>query len=142
MIDQKIIDAHQWIVDESERKPAWWVEQTAWAYIAADLTAVALAWDSGWDILVAAIGLALGAVLILTSRSDALMASAAAQWVSLRVMLVALTVYYTVRLVIAPEVGRAAHLLALVVLTSCHYFAACQPPRPRKRRQSVARGAA
>lgn len=144
MIDQKMIAAHQWIVDESERQPGWWVEQTAWAYIATDITATALKLDSVWDIVAVACTLALGRLMILLSRSPALMASIGASDLSLgvRFTLFALDVYYIVRLFMEPNIERAAFVLSSVLLLSCNYFVACKPPRPRKRRQTVAQGGA
>ena len=142
-IDKKIISAHQWIVDETERQPAWWVEQTAWAFIAADIVAAALTWNSSWNILLAAMTLGVGALMIFASRNPAALAAGAEKSMPWRMLFLALAAHNAFALFMQADVGRAAHLLGTLLLTSCHYFAACQPPRPRKRRQhSTQRGTA
>lgn len=141
MIDQKIIAAHQWIVDESERKPAWWVEQLAWAFIAAEVAASAFTWEGGWDILWLAISLGFGTVTIYIARSPALLSTSRMNSPSSRKLMLAITTYLGVSLLLTPDAGRLAHFLGMFLMTSWHYFAACEPPRPKKRRQAVAQGA-
>jgi hypothetical protein len=142
MIDEKLVSAHQWIVDLFQRQPAWWVEQTAWAFIAADIVAAALSWDSNWDIIIVLMTLGIGTSMIIASRNPALLASAATQAKPYRMMFLALLGYQLFILITTPVIDRLAHLLGTFLLTSCHYFAACQPPRPRKRRQVIAQGGA
>jgi hypothetical protein len=142
MIDKHLIAAHQWIVDVSERKPSWWVEQTAWAFIAADIVAAALSWDSYWNILVVVLTLGVGALMIMMSRNPALLSSSATKAFPSRMVFLLLLGYQIFNFVSKPDAVRAAHFLGTFLLTSCHYFAACQPPRPRKRSQAVAQGGA
>lgn len=134
MVDEKVIEAHQWVVDESERKPAWWVEQTAWAFIAADLVGIALLWHSGWDVFLVAISLVVGTAMILGSRNPALLSASAARAKPFRLFFIAMAAYKLACLVVGPNIGLAAHLLANLLLMSCQYFCACKPPRPRKPR--------
>lgn len=142
MIDQKIINAHQWVVDESERQPAWWAEQTAWAFIAADITAAALSWENTRDIVVVVLCLIVGTAMIVTARNAALLASLSERMMPHRMTFLALLGYQVYQIVNELTVTRAAHLLASVLLLSSYYFAACKPPRPRKRRQVFAQGGA
>lgn len=141
MIDRKIIAMHQWIVDESERKPAWWVEQLAWAFIAAQIAASAFTWKGGWDVLWLAISLIFGTVTIIIARSPALLSTSKMNSPSSRQLMLAISIYLIVGLLVNPDAGRFAHLLGMLLMTSWHYFAACEPPRPKKRRQTATQGA-
>jgi hypothetical protein len=140
MIDEKLIAAHQLVVDESERQPAWWAEHTAWAFLATHLTASLLLWKGGWDILSAVFGLVLGTTVIYATRSPVLLAMLGSKGKFLRLTLLALIVYYVVKLIMDPSISLASSILSMLLLLSSDYFAACQPPRPRKRSRSVSQG--
>lgn len=134
-MDEKLISVHQWIVDETERKPAWWVEHTAWAYIAISIVSVALRWRSGWDVVIIAAVLAMGSRCILYAQNPAKLYADALRSMPLRVFLVFLTAYSVADLAIQRDTVSTTNLLSNLLLTSSYYFAACHPPRPRKRRQ-------
>jgi hypothetical protein len=142
MIDQKIIATYQFVVDETERSPGWWAEQTAWAFIAADVVATALTWKGGWDILWVALTLIFGTSMIICSRDPVQLALIGANGKFQRLGLVALVVIFATLLVFVPSINIASDLLSTFLFSSTQYFAACQPPRPRKRRQTVAQGGA
>jgi hypothetical protein len=138
MIDQKVMDAHQWVVDETERKPAWWAEQTAWAYAAIGLVSDALTWDGGWDVLFLALNLVVAAACILVARAPTCLSSVGASAGFSRAILWGLVALRLFGMAFAPDPAIAARLLHAMLGLSFLYFAGCKPPRPRAPRRQVA----
>jgi hypothetical protein len=136
MIDRKLISIFQWIVDVTERQPAWLVEQTAWAFVTADIVATVLTWHGFLSFIGATLTLAVGTYMIISSRIPALLAKNAETDGNFRLWTVAYTIYNFFDLCFHAKIGVAAHLLSSVLLMACYYFAACKPPRPRRRRQT------
>lgn len=141
MIDQKVLAGFQWLVDESERQPSWWAEHAAWAGMAFGLVAYILA--SGNDVKLYWIGalFIVGALNIYACRVPSLLSAVGSGWYA-RVLLGALLAIRIFSFVVAPENWRAAYIANDALLLALLYFAACQPPRPRKRRQTVPQGGA
>lgn len=142
MIDDKLLEFFQWIVDESEHQPAWWVEQTSWAFVAADVVAATLTWKGWWSMIGVLITLTLAASMIFSSKFPALFTVNASGAVKYRLAFLAFTAFDAVSLMVETNAGHAAKLLSSVLLVACYYFAACQPPRPRKRTQAITQGGA
>lgn len=140
MIDRRFVTFYQWVVDISERRPAWWIEQTACAYVAADIIAAVLTKTDASEMISIALTLFVGAVMIMASRIPPLLAVFATIGVPFRLFFLATTAFNTVILCLRPSAGNAADMLGSAMLMSYYYFAACRPPRPRKRRQLVAQG--
>lgn len=138
MIDSRVISLFQRIVDQSERQPAWWVEQTAWAYVAAAIVATIHTNDGIWQVIGVAGALALATALIWSSKKPSLLAASASAVKPFRLGFLVLIGCNAVSLILHTNSGRAAQLLSSVLLTACYYFAACNPPRPRRRRQTAA----
>lgn len=146
MIDKKLIDLHQWIVDTSQKKPAWWAENLAWAYVAFGIIGYFLVKGSESNIFTAHIfwaGILLiaGGALVFISRVPAFFSMLGTKKF-IRVLFACDAVLRLLSLMHKPENWRAAYLISSVLLLSYFYFTACQAPRPRHRRQAVAQGAA
>lgn len=142
MIDQKVLAGFQWLVDESERQPAWWAEHTAWAGTAFGIVAYILAWNGEIELFWLGILFMAGGLMVYLCRVPLFFSMFGSRgyvraifWVSLATRVAAF--------IAGPANWRAAYIANDALLLAFAYFAACQPPRPRRRRQAVAqRGAA
>lgn len=136
MIDKKLLAAHQWVVDASERKPGWWAENVAYPITGLHVAPILLRLDSGWDGVAVLLLLALGACLISAARSESFLATLGADQ-SIRVIVLLLIAWDAFRLFVEPSGDRFARLIAGVIMMSYYYFAACKPPRPKNRKQRL-----
>lgn len=142
MIDEKVIAMHQWIVDESERQPAWWAEQAAWAFGAVGLVTDALTWTSGWHFVAAALNLSAATLCIFASRTPVFFERISVNGGPARAIFWAIFAMRLGFLIVEPDASRTARVLHEACGLSFLYFASCKPPRPRKRRQVVVKSAA
>jgi hypothetical protein len=141
MIDQKAIDAHQWIVDVTNRQPAWWAENLAWAYVAFGIIGVALRPQAGGDLLWTGILIIAGVAMVFLAKHPPILSFIGAK------ALPRLFFWVDVVMRIVLFIGSAANWNLAYIANSCIAlsflcFAACKPPQPRKRRESVAHGSA
>lgn len=141
MIDEKLISAHQWVVDTSEKKPEWWAENLAWAYVAFGVIGYFLLKSTDSNPFSAYIfwtGLLLiaGAMMVVFARTPALFAMMGTKKI-MRVLFGADLVFRIVMFFSHPEHWRAAYMINSALLVSYCYFSACQAPRPRHRRRAV-----
>jgi hypothetical protein len=142
MIDKKIIDAHQFLIDVSERKPTWWAENIAWAYVAFGFIGLVLVRSIRpqlflIDLFWTGIILIAGGAMVCISRVPAFFSMVGARnfiraifWVDLAMRIISLFS--------SAENWKVAYMINSALLLSYLYFCACKPPRPRKRRQASA----
>jgi hypothetical protein len=141
MTDQKVKAGFQWLVDESERQPAWWAEQVAWASVPFGVIACVLVQPDNGDWIGVAIIFLAGALAIIATRVKALFSMLGSAGFGRALIWVGLLVRLSL-FVANPAGWKVAFIINESLLLSFLYFAACKPPRPRRRRQAVAHGAA
>lgn len=133
---------YQWLVDASQRKPAWWVEQCAYAFLvfgAADVMMVSkgAAW---WRYLMVFL-IFIGALSIwLEAKIPSMMARSATAMRWRRFLLVLVSIN-TPLIVLREALWLPGFAFGLALISS-YYFAACKPPRPPERKTKLAPGAA
>ena len=137
MIDSKLIAMHQWIVDETEKKPTWWAEQVIWPAFTIDMVVRVLTWKSSWiDMLIMFFLLTFGALLITAARNESMLKQLG-QSVAIRMMLLALLAFHIGTLFVAMRGVSMLYVVSGALTVSYYYFAACEAPRPKKRKQLV-----
>lgn len=137
MIDTKLIAAHQWVVDESQKKPGWWAEQAVMGATAMELVHSVLTWDSGWDAIVVLLVLIVAPLLVHAARTPHILKSLGqSTWVrGLFLGLVALDAF---TLFATDQIGiNVIDLLGTVLMLSYYCFAACDDPKPPKRKEKL-----
>lgn len=129
---------YQWLVNLSQRKKEWWVEQCAFAMFLTGVWAMALA-DTmpGWFRVAAGIAFSLGAAMFfLISRVPPLMENLAAD-AQRRALDLVFSAFVTALLLIKFDSACVLLILHNVAWVSAHYFAACEPPAPPMRRSRL-----
>lgn len=146
-LDARIIAAHQWVVDLSQRQPAWCARQCAL------LGAVcAVLWPHFTDVSLLSAAVALVGFLVLSATSllpGAAAAVGAVTWIRILFLLVVVLDFALLLLialaVLSADTTRFAFSMAIdLAWCGYYYFAACHPPRPPVPRTSprLARGGA
>jgi len=134
MLDDKLIAAHQWVVDVSEKKPGWWAEQTAWVYTVATIVARVLVWKGGWDAVMLFVGLIVGSGMVMGSRNEAVLKSLSqTSWI--RMFFASFTIFSGTIWLLDFKSQSFLYFVSSCMMLSYYCFAACQPPRPRKRKE-------
>jgi hypothetical protein len=137
MIDTKLIAVHQWIVDESQKKPGWWAEHVMLAATCLDIVRRVLTWKSGWDAVTLLITLIVATVLVKAARHEVLLKSIGdSKWIrGFFLGLVALQLFF---LFTTDQVGvNLLDVGAAIFMLSYYCFAGCDAPRPRKRKEKL-----
>lgn len=135
-MDKKLISLHQWIVDETERKPGWWGEQVLLpSTIVAIITRV-IRWNSGFDAVFLLLTLFVGAFGIMAARNEALFKQfGEAVWVrGVFLGLIAINVF---ALFVQFSGLNVLDIISCTLFASFYYFAACENPRPKKRKEKL-----
>jgi hypothetical protein len=137
MIDQKVMAAHQWVIDKSQRTPAWWDEHLAWAFGIFNAIAYILANSGNIQPFWLGIIVFASAGMFWISREPFLLSFVGSKdlirwffWVDFLTR--------TIQCAKDPTNWRAAYLLSAIVILLFLYFAACKPPHPRKHREATA----
>lgn len=137
MIDTKLIAAHQWIVDETERKPGWWAEQAIMASITLDIVLRVATWSSGWDAVLLLLSLIIGAVLVHAARNEAFLKSLGESR-GIRAFFLGLIAFQLFILFTEEKVVyNLMRVVSSIGMVSFYYFAACDAPRPKKRKEKL-----
>jgi hypothetical protein len=138
MIDTKLIAAHQWVIDETQKKPGWWAEQVIMAGTAMEIVRKVVTWDSGWDAVLLFLVLVVAALLVSAARQPILLKSiGTSTWI--RPFFLGLTALHLFTLFAEP--GKLAlnmlELVAALCMLSYYCFAACDDPKPPKRKEKL-----
>lgn len=137
MIDTKLIKAHQWVVDVTEKKPGWWAENSIMAATAFDLVRNVLTWDSGWDAVILLLCLVCCTGLVYAARNEVLLKAAGdSKWI--RGFFVGVVAFQVFTLFVNNHIAiDILDVLSATLMLSYYCFAACQGPRPRKRKEKL-----
>lgn len=136
IIDDKLIGAHQWIVDTTEKKPTWCAEQSAYLNALVTIASSVITWEDGWDLALLCLMMIIAALLVFSTKNEAVFKRfSEAHWV--RGLFIAFTVINTFSLVQAPSGLGFLHLIGTVTMGMYYYFACCEAPRPKKRKEKV-----
>lgn len=125
-IDEKLIAAHQWVVDETQKQPAWLARQAAILIFICGGIRYYSAQD--WLGLVATVLLA--GLYFVVSFSPAHFNSAGAA-VGIRIVLMCMWVGQ-IAIQVAADKFSALMLISNLSIVFWNYLAACKPPRPRQ----------
>ena len=137
MIDDKLIDAHQWVIDETQKKPGWWAEQAIMAATALDLVRQVLKWEGGWDAVVVLILLVVSALLVHACKNPAFLKTfGEAKYI--RCFFMGMIAYRIYMMFTQPETGiYLLECFSSIFMLSFYYFAACNDPKPPKRKEKL-----
>ena len=137
MIDTKLIAAHQWVVDETQKKPGWWAEQAIMAATTLEIVRRVVTWESGWDAVLLLLCLVVCAMLVHASRNPILLKSiGTSTWV--RPFFLILVVLQLFTLPAGESIAvELIELISSIGMLSYYCFAACDDPRPRKRKEKL-----
>lgn len=137
MIENKLIAIHQWIIDATQKKPGWWAEQTIMGATAIDMVKLALTWDGVWSAvsLIMILLCATGGVLV--ARNESSLKLVGASFI-VRRFFIALVVYQVYLLFTSKQVSiNILEVLSVLLVLSYYCFAACEAPRPKKRKEKL-----
>ena len=135
MLDSKLLAAHQWIVDTSEKKPGWWAEQVIIPNTVVNIVSRVLRWEpDGWSSAMLVLTILVGALLVVAARNEAMLKTLGTG-VWFRVFLVGITLYSIVLMILKPSGIHGLDIVATALATMYYYFAACENPRPKKRKE-------
>lgn len=137
MLDNKIISMYQWIVDTTERKPNYLAEQVMWPSVVVDLVIRALTWKGRFmDGFILLLILSVGALLISAARNEAWFKRLGdGAWI--RMLFLGLVMGHVITLAIMPSGIGFLHIISTTLVGSYYYFAACEAPRPKKRKEKL-----
>lgn len=136
MIDRKLIELHQWIVDSTEKKPRVWAEQMGYGYTVTSIVHEVLKWESGWDAVLLLLALVVGAGMVIVSKNEvALKGMGQSTWI--RPFLLAMNFVSIVTLIMGTKYSSVLGSLSGVLMLSYYYFAVCENPRPKKRKEKL-----
>lgn len=133
-IDAHLVAAHQWVVDATQRQPAWLARQCA---LLGAVCAVLWPHFTGASLLSAALILVGFLVLAAVSLVPGAAASVGSvTWIRILFLLAVVfdfALLLLIALVVLPaDTTRFAFSMALdLAWFGYYYFAACRPPRPR-----------
>lgn len=130
-IDQWLIDHTQNVVDLTGLKPAWWIR---WSGIVMVLAAIIRLAFHDMSVLGVIATTLMGSCIVLGSASDAYIA-AMGSFPFVRYYLVVATVV-TWCLSTLMKQFSVGMLVTDMAWLCAYYFAACKPPRPRKKTQT------
>ncbi len=138
MIDTKLIAAHQWVIDETQRKPGWWAEQVIMAGTAMEIVRKVVTWEGGWDAALLLLVLIVCALLVGAARQPPLLKSIGqSMWI--RGFFIGLSALHIFTLFTEP--GKVAlnvlELVSSLCMLSYYSFAACDDPKPPKRKEKL-----
>jgi hypothetical protein len=136
-IDARLVaSAYQAVVDWSQRKAEWWVEHAA---IAFSVSMLAEAGVRGWftqpgHLCLVVVMAVWAAVVLLSARiaPEALQLLLSPEWVR-RACFATTVLSDVLKAVTSPEPLLVLTVANDIAFLSVWYFAACEPPRPRKR---------
>ncbi|WP_407305818.1 hypothetical protein [Acinetobacter sp.] len=137
MIDRKLIDAYQWVVDASQKKPGWWAEQVMIGTTVIDIMLRVTGWNSGWDAVLLLMTLMFGTILIALARNEAMLETLGSSTTWIRPFFLGVNAFQLTHLIMAPTSRAALQLVSGLLFMSFYYFAACENPRPKKRKEKL-----
>jgi hypothetical protein len=137
MIDDKIIAVYQHIVDESEKKPGWWSEQSIMAATTLDIVIRVLNWSSGWDAVMLLICMVVAAMLVKVARNEVFLKSISSNF-SIRAFFLGLIAFQAfVMFTSDTMLYELMRMITSIFFVSYYYFACCENPRPKKRKEKL-----
>jgi hypothetical protein len=134
-IDSWLINKpYQGLVDWSQKKPEWWMEQCAFILIVASGISHALnpAGFTGWAIFTFMLDMVVAAVFFWYSKMPAAIRAGAMNQ-GLRLFMLSLSILGIVQAFKYPLVKMICDFFYELAFCSVYYFAACEPPTPRKK---------
>lgn len=136
MINSSVQKAHQWIVDESQKKPGWWAGQVAFAYAVLGIIGTLLSWGGGTDIFLMAMFFFVAPMLIWAANQEIGLKMLASSRNS-KTVLVVCSLYQLGVFVSKSSPDRFLMFVSTSLLVSYFYFAACDNPKPKKRKEKM-----
>lgn len=133
---------YQRFVDKVQKKPHWLAEQCGWGQtVCAILRPFLVATPiTGMEWFTLGMGLLCGAVLILVARVPAILAgSTGPGWRLLWVWMLSVSIMGLFLRTSAERPELAVRIVSDIFITSFYYFAACRPPKPRKKTEKAKR---
>lgn len=136
MIEDKLIAIHQWIIDETQKKPGWWAEQVIMAATLFEIVRKLLTWKSGWDAVMLLICLVTSTFLVMSARNEAELKIFNLKWA--RGLFLSILVFQIYMLFTTSQVAiNILDVLSATFMLSFYCFAACDAPRPKKRKEKL-----
>jgi hypothetical protein len=142
MIDTKLIEAYQWIVDESQKKPGWWAEHAIMAAVTIDIVRRVITWKGGWDAVILLLVMVMAVLLVHAARNPPFLRQLGSS-TAIRSLFLVIVILRVCILFGSDQIS--IHLMDLVgstAMLSYYCFAACDDPRPKKRQEKLVPNAA
>lgn len=137
IIDTKIIDAHQWIVDQTQKKPGVCAEQAIMAATAVDIVHRVITWKSGWDAVMLLIVLIIAAALVHATKNPVFFKSLG-ESMYIRIFFLGFVAFHVSLLILEDNVAiNLLKMFSTIFMGSFYYFAACDEPKPPKRKEKL-----
>jgi hypothetical protein len=136
----------QWLVDFSQRRREWWVEQCAYALLVFGIVRWVMRDHNGWATFVLIINVCLSALFVAHARIPVLLSYLQAAGRTFRIILLVSEMFLLglaiLGVFINPETSARFLLNVLSDFTfiSIYYFAACEPPAPPRKREETKLG--
>ncbi len=140
-MDDKIIKAHQWIIDASQRDRKFWIEVSAGVMFVGSATHAALAADAMYY-LIGAMNCGIGLSYLVLSKNEGFL-DAIGSMKMLRVAWMLLVAWDTILMLLycwyigSVPARMMCGYMTDVGLFSIHYFCACKPPEPKRKTKTV-----
>lgn len=137
MIDTKLIAAHQWVIDETQKKPTWWAEQVIMGATSLDIVHKVLTWNSGWDAVMLLLILVITAMLVHATKNPVFFKSIG-ESKRIRMFFLSFVVYHCATLFLEKDLAmNLLQTISTMFMGSYYYFAACEDPKPPKRKEKL-----
>lgn len=136
MLDEKIIQLYQWIVDTTEKKPQWLAKQVAMVYLIPEAMARIVGWESGWDAVWLLVTMVVAGSMVYATYDESLFkVFGDSPWARPVLLCVIISQLATFAMVSS---GRSfLFIIGGIGMLSYYGFAACEGPRPKKRKEKL-----
>lgn len=135
-LDEKIIQAYQWIVDTTEKKPQWLAKQVAMLYLIPEAMARIVNWQSGWDAVWLLVTMMVAGSMIYATHVEPLFRSFGNSFWA-RPVLLGLIVGQIIVCTMAPTGRSFLFIIGGIGMLSYYGFAGCEAPRPKRKEKLV-----
>lgn len=135
-LDEKIIQAYQWIVDTTEKKPMQLAEPATLIYFFGECMARILNWESGADTMFIGLAIILTSGMLYATRVESYFKMLGdSLWI--RPMFFGLVIANAAVVLVHPTGRGFLFLISGLGMFSFYGFAGCEGPRPKKRKEKL-----